>query len=75
METLDIAFALGDRFKMVWGKRGELVFVVIDRMHTDRGNMYWLQTRDRPKFTELFQEAHLETQRRLKTRKAVALNV
>lgn len=59
MDTQEFAFPLGRRFYMPWGEGGKMIFVVIDRMHTERGNMYWLQNRVRPKFTQLFWEDYL----------------
>lgn len=75
MEMPDFVFALGERFPMRWGNHGDVVFAVIDRMHTDRGNMYWVQTRDHPKFTKLFLEAYLEKERSFKARNAAAAKV
>lgn len=53
------AFALGERFQMEGNESSEVLYVVVDRMHTDRGNMYWLKKKDRPTRVQLFEEAFL----------------
>lgn len=64
MADSDFLYKIGRRFYMPWGEGKKMIFVVIDRMHTERGNMYWLQNRVRPKFTQLFWEDYLAEGRR-----------
>lgn len=64
MADSDFLYKIGRRFYMPWGDGKKMIFVVIDRMHTERGNMYWLQNRVRPKFTQLFWEDYLAEGRR-----------
>jgi len=61
------AFSLGERFVMALGD-GEALFTVVDRGHTKRGNIYWLEVLDGEReaegyegATQLVEEHYLET--------------
>jgi len=60
----DFAYVLGGRFKMLWGNNPQTVFVVRDRVRTERGNLYWVQRRERPRFTLVVWEEDLKRMRR-----------